>query len=238
MMMLIASIVVLIGAFVQTAVGFGLAVIAAPVLYMIDPDYVPAPVVVSALTLSVANAVAYRDGISFAGLRSAVVGRVPGSLAGAGLLLWIDQRWLALWIGFSVLFAVAVSLSRLRWSPTPARMMLAGFLSGFMGTSTSIGGPPMALLWQHQAVNLIRANLAAFFVASCLISLMILAPVGRFGVSHMLLSLPLLPATLAGFWLARHTMHRLPHDTIRLASLTLCALSGLAAVLSGLFGGM
>lgn len=231
---LLAILIVFIGAFVQTAVGFGLAVIAAPVLFLINPAFVPAPVTVAALTLSVANALAYRDGLSLSGLKSAVIGRVPGSLAGAALLLWIDARLLALWIGISVLFAVGVSLSALRWSPTPGRMMLAGFLSGFMGTSTSIGGPPMALLWQHQQVHLIRANLAAFFVVSCIISLVVLAPVGHFGPSHMLLSLPLLPATLAGFWVARKTMHRLPHNVIRFGSLALCAASGTAAVVSGL----
>ncbi len=235
MELLIASVVVFVGAFVQTAVGFGLAVIAAPVLYFIDPDFVPAPVTVAALTLSLANAWVYRDGVSLAGLKAAVIGRVPGSLAGAGLLLWIDSNLLALWIGLSVLFAVAVSLSSLRWHPTPGRMMAAGFLSGFMGTSTSIGGPPMALLWQHQAVHLIRANLAAFFVVSCLISLVILAPVGHFGLRHLQLSLPLLPATLLGFWVARRTMHRLPHAGIRAGSLILCAMSGSAAVFSVLF---
>lgn len=235
---LLGSLIVFIGAFVQTAVGFGLAVIAAPVLYFINPDFVPAPVTVAALTLSVANAVAYREGISIAGLKAAVIGRVPGSLAGAGLLLWMDQNLLALWIGLSVLFAVAVSLSPLRWSPTPGRMMTAGFLSGFMGTSTSIGGPPMALLWQHQDLRLIRANLAAFFVVSCLISLVILAPVGHFGLRHLWLSLPLLPVTLLGFHVARRTMHRLPHRTIRAASLMLCAVSGLGAVVAALVPGL
>ncbi len=232
--LLLASLLVFIGAFVQTAVGFGLAVIAAPILFLLNPDFVPAPVTVAALTLSVANALAYRDGLSLSGLKSAIIGRVPGSLAGAALLLWIDARLLALLIGSSVLFAVVVSLSSLRWNPTPGRMMLAGFLSGFMGTSTSIGGPPMALLWQHQQLHLIRANLAAFFVVSCIITLIVLAPVGRFGLTHILLSLPLLPATLAGFWVARRTMHRLPRETIRVASLALCAVSGLAAVVSAL----
>lgn len=235
---LLGSIVVFLGAFVQTAVGFGLAVIAAPVLYFLNPDFVPAPVTVAALTLSVANTVAYRDGLSVAGLKSAVVGRVPGSLAGAALLLWMDQNLLALWIGLSVLFAVAVSLTPLRWSPTPGRMMTAGFLSGFMGTSTSIGGPPMALLWQHQDLRLIRANLAAFFTVSCIISLLILAPVGRFGWLHIQLSLPLLPVTLAGFWVARRTVHRLPHRAIRIASLGLCAASGSGAVVASLWPGL
>jgi uncharacterized membrane protein YfcA len=141
---------------------------------------------------------------------------------------------LALWIGLSVLFAVAVSMTSLRWSPTQGRMVAAGFLSGFMGTSTSIGGPPMALLWQHQNVALIRANLAAFFVVSCIISLLILAPVGHFGWRHMELSAPLIPATLAGFWVARQIMHRMSPGLIRGGSLALCAMSGLYAVISAM----
>ena len=230
----VAVVLVFVGAFVQTAVGFGLAVIAAPVLFFINPDLVPAPVTVCALVLSLINAWAFRDGVSLQGLKAAVIGRVPGSMAGAGLLLLIDKDMLALWIGLSVLFAVVVSMSSLRWHPTPGRMMTAGFLSGFMGTSTSIGGPPMALLWQHQNLALIRANLAAFFVVSCLISLIILAPTGHFGMLHVWLSLPLLPATVLGYWVARKTMHRLPAKAIRSGSLALCAISGVYAVVSAL----
>lgn len=237
MTIILGSLIVFIGAFVQTSVGFGLAVIAAPVLYFINPDFVPAPVTVAALTLSVANVVTYRDGVSIAGLKAAVVGRVPGSLAGAGLLLWLDQNLLGLWIGISVLFGVGVSLTPLRWNPTPGRMLTAGFLSGFMGTSTSIGGPPMALLWQHQDLRLVRANLAAFFMVSCLISLVILAPAGYFGLRHLWLSLPLLPVTLLGFWAAKRTLHRLPHRAIRAISLALCAASGLGAVIAALHPG-
>ncbi|MDT8428446.1 MAG: sulfite exporter TauE/SafE family protein [Pseudomonadales bacterium] len=228
----LATGLVFIGAFVQTAVGFGLAVIAAPMLFFIDPAYVPAPVTVSALVLSVFNAASFRQGISLRGLKFAIIGRVPGSVAGVFLLLWIDQDMLALWIGLSVLLAVAVSLSSLRWDPTSGRMLVAGFLSGFMGSSTSIGGPPMALLWQHQQLDAIRANLAAFFVISCLISLAMLMPAGYFGTTHLRLSLNLLPGTIAGYLLARKTMHLLPHRQIRLWSLALCAFSGAGAVLS------
>ncbi len=111
-------------------------------------------------------------------------------------------------------------------------MAFAGFMSGFMGTSSSIGGPPMALLWQHQDVALIRANLAAFFTVSCLMSLVILAPLGQFGMRQLVLGLPLLPATFIGFLIARASMRRVPHRQLRFASLGLCAVTGLAAVLS------
>lgn len=232
MEILIAFLVILIGAFVQTSIGFGLAVIAAPILYLLDPYYIPAPITVCALVLSLLNVYSYRGHVSFRGLRNAIIGRIPGSLMGALLLLWIDKDWLALWIGVSVLLAVAVSLTSLRWQPTPGRMLLAGFMSGFMGTSSSIGGPPMALLWQHQEVNLIRANLSAFFVVSCVMSLVILAPVGHFGTRQILLSLPLLPATCLGFFIARRSMTKVPHEQLRYASLLLCIVSGLAAVVS------
>lgn len=231
---MVAVTLVFIGAYVQTAVGFGLAVIAAPVLFFVNPAFVPAPVTVCALVLSLVNAWYFRNGVSLRGLGAAVIGRIPGSLAGAALLIFIDQNLLSLWIGVSVLFAVAVSMSQLRWQPTQFRMGVAGFLSGFMGTSTSIGGPPMALLWQHQNVALIRANLAAFFVVSCLISLVILAPIGRFGMQEIRLSMPLIPVTLAGFWVARKTMDSISPPHIRLASLVLCASSGLYAVYAAL----
>jgi hypothetical protein len=111
-------------------------------------------------------------------------------------------------------------------------MFSAGFLSGFMGTSSSIGGPPMALLLQHEENDFIRANMAAFFCVSCLMSLIMLAIIGRFGVQQILISLPLMPATLAGYWVAMRTLHKISHQVLRLASLCLCAVAGAISIAS------
>ena len=224
--------VIFIGSFVQSSIGFGLAIIAAPILFFIDPLYVPAPITISALTLSLANAARYWHSISFEGLKFAILGRIPGTIAGGLLLLWIDQQALALWLGFSVLAAVALSISNVVFKPSPTALLSAGFLSGFMGTSSSIGGPPMALVLQHQENDYIRANLAAFFVVSCLMSLIMLATVDRFGIEHILISLPMMPATLAGYWLAMRTLHLISHQNLRRFSLFLCTLAGCAAIAS------
>lgn len=229
---LFAVTVIFVGSFVQSSMGFGLAIIAAPLLYFIDPVYVPAPITVCALTLSVANSAKFWKSISFAGLKYAILGRIPGTIAGGMLLLWIDQRALALWLGISVIAAVALSLSNVMLKPTSSAMFSAGFLSGFMGTSSSIGGPPMALVLQHEANDFIRANLAAFFVVSCILSLAMLATVGRFGMPHLLISLPLMPATLAGYWVAMRTLHLISHQRLRKASLILCGVAGSTAILS------
>jgi|TARA_Y200000002_G_scaffold379246_1_gene388130 uncharacterized membrane protein YfcA len=229
---LFAVTVIFVGSFVQSSIGFGLAIIAAPLLYFIDPLYVPAPITVCALTLSVANSAKFWKSISFAGLKYAILGRIPGTIAGGMLLLWIDQRALALWLGISVIAAVALSLSNVMLKPTSPAMFSAGFLSGFMGTSSSIGGPPMALVLQHEANDFIRANLAAFFVVSCILSLAMLATVDRFAMPHLLISLPLMPATLAGYWVAMKTLHLISHQRLRKASLILCGVAGSTAILS------
>ena len=228
----IAITAVLVGSYIQSAIGFGLAIIAAPVLFFLDPAYVPAPVTLCAFTLSLANAWSHRHSISLQGLKYAIIGRVPGSMAGALLLVWIDQRMLGLWLGISVLAAVVLSLRSVSLTPTPGHMATAGFLSGFMGTSSSIGGPPMALVMQHQEARYIRANLSAFFIVSCLMTLGMLIPVGRFGMAELMASLPLLPATVLGYWLARHTWDRISKRSLRLYSLGLCSVSGVLAVLS------
>jgi len=232
MELLLAATVIFVGSFVQSSIGFGLAIISAPILFFIDPLYVPAPITVSALTLSLANARKHRHAIAFGGLRAAIIGRVPGTVAGGLLLLVIDQQTLALWLGLTVLLAVLVSLTPYRFRPTSGALFTAGFLSGFMGTSSSIGGPPMALVMQHEAGDYIRANLAAFFVVSCVLSLIMLAAVGRFGLAELTLSLPLMPATLAGYWLAMRSLKFLSLTNLRWGSLALCALAGLFATLS------
>ncbi len=232
-MELIAAVAfITLGSFVQTAIGFGMGIIAAPLLFFLDPDYIPASITVCALTLSLANTWRFRRSISLTGLKFAVLGRVPGTVAGGLLLLWIDQRTLGLWLGISVLAAVWLSLGKVAFRPTSGAMFSAGFLSGFMGTSTSIGGPPMALVLQHQTADYIRANLAAFFVASCLMTLFMLILVGRFGEREILLSAPLLPATLLGYWLAMRSVHLITSRMLRLGSLALCCMAGSAAVAS------
>lgn len=232
MEVLVPVLIVVAGSFVQTAIGFGLAVIAAPLLFFIDPDYVPAPITVAALTLSLANAWRFRHSISFAGLKFAILGRVPGTVAGGLLIFWIDQRTLGLWLGVSVLVAVWLSFGKVAFRPTRGAMFSAGFLSGFMGTSSSIGGPPMALVLQHQTADFIRANMAAFFIVSCIMSLIMLGFVGRFGERHLLLALPFMPASLLGYWLAMRSVHLITSQMLRYGSLSLCAVAGLAAAIS------
>lgn len=231
---LIAAFLIFVGAFVQTSIGFGLAIVAAPLLFLVSPVYVPSPIVMVALFISMLNAYKYRSNVEIGGLKMALVGRVPGSIAGGLLLVMVSSDVLALWLGILVLLAVVVSMLPFRIEPTPIRMGIAGFFSGFFGTSSAIGGPPMALLLQHQEANQLRGNLSAFFVFSSVISLIVQAPAGFLTLHHVWITIPLIPAAWLGYKLALATTGALPKEKIRIGALLLCSLSGATAVWQGL----
>lgn len=221
---------IFLGSFVQTAIGFGLAIVAAPLLFQISVDYVPAPICLVALFISLINAYKHRSDISIGGLKLALYGRIPGSIVGGWLLLYVSASMLSLTLGIFVLLAVLISVLPFRLEPTPGRMFGAGLLSGFMGTSSSIGGPPMALLLQHQDANSLRGNLSAFFVFSSIISLIVQVGVGVMAYKHLVMTLPLIPAALIGYWLAIKAVPYLSKVWMRRGALSLCLVSGVTAI--------
>ncbi|MFV0575987.1 MAG: sulfite exporter TauE/SafE family protein [Vibrio sp.] len=231
---LLAMGLVFLGSFVQSAIGFGLAVVAAPLLFIVSPEYIPAPVVMVALFNSLFNAYKYRNNISLGGLKMAIYGRIPGSILGGVLLVYVSSAALSLWLGVMVLVAVLVSFLPFRLEPTPNRMAIAGLLSGFMGTSSSIGGPPMALILQHQEAASLRGNLAAFFVFSSMISLVVQFFIGYLTLDHLILTIPLLPMGWLGYVAAQMVVKYISKDWIRLFTLVICLVSSITAIMRGL----
>jgi uncharacterized membrane protein YfcA len=137
-----AGAAVFVGSVVQGAVGFGLALVAAPVLFMIDPRLVPGPLVFASMLLTTLTAFRDRDAIDTSGLGWSMVGRLPGTLLGAALLALLPPERLAAPLGVLVILGVALSASGVHVRVNPRTLMGAGLLSGFMGTASSIGGPP------------------------------------------------------------------------------------------------
>lgn len=231
---LLAMAIIFLGSFVQSAIGFGLAVVAAPLLFLVSPEYVPAPIVMVALFNSLFNAYKYRNNIALGGLKMAIYGRIPGSIMGGVLLLYVSSSALSLWLGVMVLLAVLVSFLPVRFEPTPNRMAIAGVFSGFMGTSSSIGGPPMALILQHQDAASLRGNLAAFFVFSSIISLVVQYFIGYLHWDLFIKTLPLLPMGWLGYVVAQIVVKHVSKEWIRISTLVICLVSALTAIIRGL----
>ena len=81
-----AATIVMVGATLQGSVGFGLGMLAAPLLLLIDPMFVPAPLLTAALALTLLVAKRERRAIDFRGIGWVLLGRLPGAFLGAFVL--------------------------------------------------------------------------------------------------------------------------------------------------------
>ncbi|WP_263078502.1 sulfite exporter TauE/SafE family protein [Endozoicomonas sp. Mp262] len=232
--LLLAIAAVAAGSLVQGSIGFGLAVVAAPILYAINPVLIPGPIIVTALFIGSLTTHRYISALRIQDIRYAIVGRIPGSVLGGLLLSLVSARSMSLLLGGSVLIAVAASLTPFKFQANPRSLFTAGVLSGVMGTASSIGGPPMALVMQNEQGDRIRANLSAFFVVSCIISLVVLWAGGMFGIQHLLYGLSMVPGVFIGNWLAGMVAPRVNRTVMKRALLFLCSFSGVSAIWAAL----
>ncbi len=232
--LLLVGVAVLVGAVVQGSIGFGLNLIAAPVLALVDPELVPGPAIVIAFVFTVLLAVRERRTIDLRGVRWAFYGRVPGSLAGALAVAALSPRALSLAIAAIVLVAVAITGSGVQVTPTRNVLVGAGAASGLMGTASSIGGPPMAMVLQGTGGPAMRGTLSAFFILGTIVSVALLAAVGEFGTQDIVASAVLLPPLLVGFAVSRTIAPHVDGDRLRVAVLVVSSLAALSVVVSTL----
>jgi uncharacterized membrane protein YfcA len=198
-----AALVMALGACVQGVVGFGAALVSAPLLVLIDTDLVPGPITLSTLVLNIILIVMVRDDqqVDHA-IRYAMAGLVPGAIAAGGALWVLDAEGLAVVFALLVFLAVALSISGLSVERTPRMLVAAGTLSGFMGTVSSIGGPPIALLYQRERALVLRSTLPRFFLVASVVAIVILVAVGRLGPTEVVQGLALLPGVALGVAIA------------------------------------
>lgn len=224
----------LVGAVVQGSIGFGLNLIAAPVLALVDPTLVPGPAIVIAFVFTALLAVRERRDIDLQGVRWAFYGRVPGSVAGALAVAALSPRALSLAIAATVLVAVAITASGAHIAPTRGVLVGAGALSGLMGTASSIGGPPMAMALSGTTGAAMRGTLSAFFLLGTVVSVALLGAVGEFGTRDLMASVVLLPPLLAGFALSRLVAPHVDRDRLRLAVLVISTLAAVSVLVTAI----
>lgn len=226
--------IALLGSILQGSIGFGLGLICVPLLVLIDPVFIPGPLLLSALLL---NILIYSRELRFidkSGLKWAIPGRVLGAVLGASLLTIIPQKNLSLLFGSMVILAVSISFAGFDLPPTPWSVFGAGTFSGFMGTAASIGGAPMALVYQRQKGPRIRGTLAAIFIFGTIISITSLAFIGRFGLREIQAALLLFPGNIFGFLLSSRTARVLDRGFMRPAVLVASSISGMIVVVKNI----
>jgi len=221
--LLLAGLAVLAGAVVQGCVGLGLGLVAAPAMALLEPTLVPATILLVTSVLPLLTSAREFDGVDWSGLRFALLGRLPGVVLGSWIVVTQPPRTTAVVVAVVVLGAVLLSVTSWDARPTPRALLIAGVVSGVSGTATSIGGPPVAMLYQRASGSTLRSTMGVYFLVGNVLSGAALAVAGEIGQRELLRALALLPFLLVGFWLSGPLRRRVDGGRLRVAVLVVSA---------------
>jgi uncharacterized membrane protein YfcA len=228
---------VFVAAGLQGSIGFGAGLVAAPVIALVEPSLLPALVVMVGAAITLLVTIRERAHLDLRGAGWALSGRIPGSVLGVWLVVALPAAALSWMVAACVL--AGVGLAFLGWRPAPNRraLIVAGTLSGIMGTATSVGGAPMAIVWQGQPPARLRGTMSAFFLVGSVVSVLLLAAAGTVTLHVVQTMAWLSPAVLAGFGLSRWISRFLDAARLRLVALAASAGGALLLVVRLLLGG-
>lgn len=221
---------VLLASALQASIGFGIGMLAAPIVALVDPGLVPATLIMVATLVTLMVSLREREDIDLRGTGWALVGRVPGTIAGALLLMLLPERGLAILLASVVLVGVAVT--SIGWIPEPRRrnVVLAGAASGVLGTATAIGGPPMALVWQRNSGARLRGTMSGFFLVGSVMSIVALAVTGAVNKHTVWMFAALIPVAVAGYVLSRHLNRFLDRKRLRWLAIGVSAVGAVVLI--------
>lgn len=230
----IAIVVIACGSAVQAAIGFGVALVAAPILVLVEPDLVPGPIIISNLLLSCIVGFEHRDHADRAFVGWATIGRVPGTALGALMVAGLSTRSLSVVFGVMLLAAVGLSAAGLHVEPNRRAIVGLGVVAAVMGTTTSIGGPPMALALQRRGGPEVRGTMTWLAVVGTTLAIIGLVAVGELGTRELTYAAILAPGVLAGIAVARPARPWLDRGWTRPAILMFAAFVGVVVLVRAL----
>jgi uncharacterized protein len=241
--MALAAVAAFAGAAVQSATGFGFALVLSPALFAVMD---PVEAVTALLVLGVAlNLLVLFEGgrpehVDWRALAPMLLAALPGLALGAVALTQLSKEVLQVTVGVAVIAAAGWQL-RQRRGARVRRLggvagLAAGFASGALTTSISVSGPPLVLWLEAHGVRPeeFRASLAASFLALNVTGgavLLAAEGLGAFDAGEVAL---LLALVLAGYALGARAFRRLDRERFFNLVLVLVAFTGAASVVAGI----
>ena len=224
------GLAVLTGGVVQSMVGFGMAVVAAPFVVLLAPDLMPVALLVPALALPLLQLAHAERDVAWRPLGWAVGARTLATPVGVAVVALVSPRAIAALVGVLILLTVALSVRTLQLRPTPVTPAAAGAVSGVSGTAAAIGGPFLALVLQHERPERVRSTLAVFFLAGSVLGLVGLRAGGQLTAQQVVVGGLWVPFVLLGYAAAAPLRARIDPDRFRRIVLGFCVGAGVVVI--------
>lgn len=222
---------VLLAAFVQRLSGQAFGMIAAPLVALVAPEYLPAGLLLLGIVVGLSSTAVDLSALAPKEIGPGFFGRALGGVLAALIAARLASTdTLSLLIGAVVLIAVALSVLGWRVAIRPVTLVTAGVAAGLMGTLTAIGAPPMAMLYQYEPAKRARAMQNAFFFWGMCVSVLALWWQGLVTQAHLVFALSLLPAIGVGLVISMPVAKRMEKQTVRPYALGLSTVAALVLI--------
>ncbi|MGT2531959.1 sulfite exporter TauE/SafE family protein [Streptomyces nojiriensis] len=228
----VLALVVAAAAFVQGTSGLGFALVVAPVAGLLAPALLPVFVLALMIPLNVYVAWRERHSLDLRGAGWITAARLAATPGGLVLLWAVPERRLGLVVGVATVLAAVVSLAAPAFVPGRAAYLGAGLVTGLTETATGVGGPPLALVYQHRPPAELRSTVAVCFLIGEVVSLALLLATGQGSPAQLGWAVLLLPALAVGAWLSRLAHHRVDAAKMRPLVLVFALVSGAVLILA------
>jgi uncharacterized membrane protein YfcA len=230
---LVALLVFTVAAAAQAVTGFGLALVAVPLMaVLLDP--VAAVVVTTMVSLVLTGIASWRE-------RGHVERVIATRLTGAGLigmplgllvLTRLDERSLKMFIAVALLVLVGLMVLKVRLPAGTAVQYGAGVVSGISLTSTGMNGPPLVLALQARDLppRRFRGTLQVVFCAQDLVAVVAFISLGYLDAVTAAAAVAGAVGVSAGWRAGDRLFGRLPPERFRALVLVMLALTALVAL--------
>lgn len=247
--MILVAAATLLGASLQSATGFGFALILSPaMLALLEPAEAVTALLVLGFALNLMLLFGHGGepaAVRWRAVGPMLLGALPGLGAGLLVLVVVSKPALQVAVGVAVVVAAiaqwraATAPMAPRREPSLRSACAVGLASGALTTSTTLSGPPLVLWLQSLGLRPaeLRASLAASFLALSLAGGALLAAVGVLRVD-LAVVVPLLAVTALGQVLGARAFRAFDPRRFRSVVIVLVLAAGLASLAAGFAAGV
>jgi uncharacterized membrane protein YfcA len=219
---LVLAAVALVAAAVNGGLGYGFSSITVPVALLFHAGRVLNPgLVLIELFINGVALLANRRSVPavWERMRPMLAGAIPGTVAGSLVLAWVDPGNLKLFTFAALLPLILLQSAGLRRPVRDERRaaLHAGAALGALYGSTTISGPPLALIFNNQGLarDEFRAALSLFRIVESGCTLVAYLALGLFTREALSLAGTLVPSVAIGLPLGYLAVRRLGGETFR-----------------------
>ncbi|MDP8203013.1 MAG: sulfite exporter TauE/SafE family protein [Candidatus Tenebribacter mawsonii] len=235
----IGLFIFLFSAILQGLTGFGFSILAVPLITIFISPKIAVPILlIYSIIINIVVLYSARKAVDLKKIWILLVAGIVTMPLGTHLLVIMNEDLLKIFIGSMILiFGILLLIGfRRQFKNEKIAMLPVGMLSGLLGGSISVSGPPIILFLSNQDVDkhTFRGNLAAYFFILNLFTIPVYFWNGLLTNEVWNYSLTFLPGLLVGVIVGNLLSHKIKEDHFKKLTLILLIAMGILSIISGL----